>query len=356
MLSDCTVGRVVGLVLQKDNYMRVAVFSSKAYDQQFLTAANQAAGNSHELMFLDARLGPETAQLGQNWDAVCVFVNDVLDRSVLEMLSAGGTRLVALRCAGFNNVDMAAARDVGMVVARVPAYSPEAVAEHTAALILSLNRKIHRAYARVREGNFSLDGLIGFDMKGRTIGIVGTGRIGVCVARIMRGFGCQVTGVDPRHDPMFIEAGGRYVELPELLATSDIITLHCPLTSETHHLVDARAIDLMKEGVMIINTGRGALVETKALIKGLKGGKIGHVGLDVYEEESDLFFENLSSQIIQDDIFARLLTFPNVLVTGHQAFLTREALSAIAATTIDNISQFEQSGCPVHPVLLDQPG
>lgn len=356
MPSSYTADRVVGPVLQKDKYMRVAVFSSKAYDQEFLAAANLTVKNRHELMFLDARLGPETAQLGQKWDAVCVFVNDVLDRSVLEILSAGGTRLVALRCAGFNNVDLAAARDVGIVVARVPAYSPEAVAEHTAALILSLNRKIHRAYARVREGNFSLDGLIGFDMKGRTIGIVGTGRIGVCVARIMRGFGCQVTGVDPRHDPMFVEAGGRYVELPELLATSDIITLHCPLTSETHHLIDTRAIDLMKEGVMIINTGRGALVETKALIKGLKSGKVGHVGLDVYEEESDLFFENLSSQIIQDDIFARLLTFPNVLITGHQAFLTREALRAIAETTIANISQFEQSGCPVHPVTLDKPG
>lgn len=333
--------------------MKVAVFSTKPYDREFLSSANQRCANGHDLRFLEPRLSLETAQLAHGAAAVCAFVNDVLDRPVLEMLAASETRLVALRCAGFNNVDLSAARDLGVAVARVPAYSPEAVAEHTAALILSLNRNIHRAYARVREGNFALDGLLGFDLKGRTVGIVGTGRIGVCVARIMLGFGCTVLATDPRQDPEFTRLGGRYVELDDLLSRSDIITLHCPLTPQTRYLIDAEAIAAMKTGVMIINTGRGALVETRALIKGLKSGKIGHVGLDVYEEESDLFFENLSGQIIQDDVFARLLTFPNVLITGHQAFFTSEALTAIAETTIENISHFEQTGRPVHPVSVE---
>lgn len=333
--------------------MKVAVFSTKPYDLEFLAQANRVAGDSHDLRFLEPRLGIETAALAQGAAAVCVFVNDVLDRPVLELLGAGGTKLAALRCAGYNNVDLAAARELGIAVARVPAYSPEAVAEHTVALILSLNRNIHRAYARVREGNFALDGLLGFDLKGRTIGIVGTGRIGLSLARIMVGFGCRVLGYDIRHDPAFPQIGGRYADLDDLLSASDIVTLHCPLTPQTHHLINAKAIDAMKPGVMIINTGRGALVETRALIKGLKSGKIGHVGLDVYEEESDLFFENLSGQIIQDDVFARLLTFPNVLITGHQAFLTREALTAIAGTTITNISQFERTGQPTHPVSVE---
>lgn len=333
--------------------MKVAVFSTKPYDREFLAQANLPAGDAHELRFLEPRLGIETAALAHDAAAVCAFVNDVLDRPVLELLGAGGTKLVALRCAGFNNVDLAAARELGIAVARVPAYSPEAVAEHTVALILSLNRNIHRAYARVREGNFALDGLLGFDLKGRTIGIVGTGRIGICVARIMVGFGCRVLGFDIRHDPEFTQIGGCYTDLDELLSGSDIVTLHCPLTPQTHHLINAKAIDAMKPGVMIINTGRGALVETRALIKGLKSGRIGHVGLDVYEEESDLFFENLSEQIIQDDVFARLLTFPNVLITGHQAFFTSEALSAIAGTTIGNISQFERTGQPTHPVSVE---
>ena len=333
--------------------MKVAVFSSKPYDREFLTAANRVISNAHGLRFLEARLSPETAQLGQDSTVVCAFVNDALDRHVLETLKSSGITLVALRCAGFNNVDLEAARELGIAVARVPAYSPEAVAEHTIALILSLNRNIHRAYARVREGNFALDGLLGFDLKGRTVGIVSTGRIGICVARIMHGFGCRVLGSDPREDPDFIQLGGTYVDFDDLLERSDIITLHCPLTPQTHHLIDAKAISAMQPGVMVINTGRGALVETRALISGLKSGKIGHVGLDVYEEEGDLFFENLSGQIIQDDVFARLLTFPNVLVTGHQAFFTREALTAIADTTIENISQFEETGRPAHPVSVE---
>jgi len=332
--------------------MKIAVFSAKPYDREFLLQANQAKGDGHELRFLDPRLSIETAALADGAEAVCGFVNDVFDRPVLEILATSGTKLVALRCAGFNNVDLVAAQEIGIAVARVPAYSPEAVAEHTVALILSLNRNIHRAYARVREGNFALNGLLGFDLKGRTVGIVGTGRIGSRVARIMRAFECRVIAFDPLHDEEFMRIGGSYVDLDELLCQSDIVTLHCPLTPQTRHIIDAKAIGAMKPGVMIINTGRGALVETRALIRGLKSGKIGHVGLDVYEEESDLFFENLSGQIIQDDIFARLLTFPNVLITGHQAFFTREALAAIAETTIGNISQFEQSGQPTYPVSV----
>lgn len=333
--------------------MKVAIFSSKPYDREFLDAANIADGNRHELLYLEPRLDAGTARLAADAEAVCAFVNDVLDRPVLEALKSMGTRLVALRSAGFNHVDLVAARDLGIAIARVPAYSPEAVAEHTVALILSLNRKIHRAYIRVREGNFALDGLLGFDLKGRIIGIVGTGKIGICLARIMRGFGCRVLGFDPYPDPEFTEMGGEYVPLEELLAQSDIVSLHCPLTPQTHHLIDASAIAAMKQGVMLINTGRGALVETKALIEGLKSEKVGYVGLDVYEEESDLFFENLSGRIIQDDVFARLLTFPNVLITGHQAFFTQEALSVIAETTIGNITSFELSGRATNPVSVE---
>lgn len=333
--------------------MKVAVYSTKPYDRTFLERANAAQDGPHELRFLEMRLSAETAALSEHCDAICAFVNDTLDREVLTYLKDRGIRLVALRCAGFNNVDLVAARDLGIAIARVPAYSPEAVAEHTIALILSLNRKIHKAYARVREGNFALDGLVGFDLKDRTIGIVGTGKIGICVARIMRGFGCRVLGFDPRHSSEFVEAGAEYVDLLDLFAQADIVSLHCPLTPATHHLVDAEAIATMKPGVMIINTGRGALVEARSLIRGLKSGKIGHVGLDVYEEEGDLFFENLSSTVIQDDVFARLLTFPNVLITGHQAFLTHEALSAIAETTIGNISQFAATGRTDHAVSVE---
>lgn len=333
--------------------MKVAVFSTKPYDRLFMDRANAVHGHLHDLQFIEPRLGAETADLVRDSEVVCAFVNDALDRAVLEPLRNHGVRLVALRCAGFNNVDLVAARDLGITVARVPSYSPEAVAEHTVALILTLNRKTHKAYARVREGNFSLDGLLGFDLKGRTVGIVGTGKIGICLARIMQGFGCRVVGHDPRQDPRFLATGASYVDLPELLASADIISLHCPLTPQTHHLINAEAIATMKSGVMIINTGRGALVETRALIRALKSGHVGHVGLDVYEEESDMFFENLSDKILQDDIFARLLTFPNVLVTGHQAFLTEEALTAIAETTIGNITQFAATGIPDHPVSVE---
>jgi D-lactate dehydrogenase len=334
--------------------MKVAVFSSRQYDRRFLDAANAAASEAHELHYIDAHLTAATAALAADAGAVCAFVNDQLDRPTLQRLAAQGIRLIALRSAGFNHVDLAAARELGLTVARVPAYSPHAVAEHTVALVLSLNRRIHRAYARVREGNFALDGLLGFDLHGRTVGVIGTGTIGIEVARIMRGFGCRVLGSDPDHDAEFEALGGVYVELPVLLAESDIVTLHCPLTPQTRHLVDSHAVARMKPGVMLINTSRGAVIDTRAVIAGLKSGAIGHLGLDVYEEEGDLFFENLSDQMIHDDVFARLLTFPNVLITGHQAFFTAEALTAIAETTIGNMSSFEASGRALHEVSTEK--
>lgn len=334
--------------------MNVAVFSSHAYDREFLKAANTATDGGHRLTFLEARLNDSSVGLAAGYDAVCAFVNDQLGRNVLTELASNGTRLIALRSAGFNHVDIEAARDLGLTVARVPAYSPDAVAEHTVALILTLNRKIHKAYARVREGNFALEGLLGFDLNGRTVGIVGTGKIGLCVARIMSGFGCRIVAFDPQRSTELEEMGGTHVSLAELFAVSDIVSLHCPLTPDTHHLINREAIDQMKPGVMLINTSRGAVVEARALITGLKSGKIGHVGLDVYEEEGDLFFENLSDQMIQDDVFARLLTFPNVLITGHQAFFTHEALTAIAETTIGNISSFERTGSALYPVSVEK--
>jgi len=320
--------------------MKVAVFSTKPYSQTFLEEANKSFG--HELVFFESRLTEETTALAAGFPAVCVFANDRLNAPVLGELAVQGTRLVALRCAGFNNVDLAAANDHGMTVVRVPAYSPYAVAEHAVALILALNRKIHRAYARVREGNFALDGMLGFEMYGRTVGIVGTGKIGVIVARIMRGFGCRLLAHDPYPNAECMDLGATYVSLEELFAESDIITLHCPLMPETHHLINAKALSRMKDGVMLINTSRGALIDTAVVIEALKEGKVGYLGLDVYEEEADLFFEDLSNRIIQDDAIARLLTFPNVLITGHQAFFTETAMRNISETTLANIAEVEQ--------------
>ncbi|MXP62467.1 2-hydroxyacid dehydrogenase [Roseomonas sp. M0104] len=334
--------------------MDVAVFSTKPYDRRFLDAANAAGGGKHRLTYLEARLAPDTAVLARGARAVCAFVNDRADAAALEAFAGMGVRLLALRSAGFNHVDLAAARRLGVTVARVPAYSPEAVAEHTAAMILALNRSIHRAYNRVREGNFALDGLLGFGLKGRTVGIVGTGRIGVAVAQTMLGFGCRVIAQDPYPDAAVEALGVTYTGIPELLAASDIITLHCPLTPETHHLIDADAVRRMRRGVMLINTSRGAIVDTRAVIAGLKLGQIGYLGLDVYEEEADLFFQDLSGKVIQDDIFARLLTFPNVLVTAHQAFFTAEALTAIAETTLANITAFEEAGRALHEVSTEK--
>jgi D-lactate dehydrogenase len=320
--------------------MKVAVFSTKAYDRQFLSAANSPT--QHELVFFEPRLNRDTAILAAGFPAVCVFVHDQVDAPTLEILASRGTRLVVLRCAGFNNVDLQVAADLGITVVRVPAYSPYGVAEHAVGLILSLNRKIHRAYNRVREGNFSLDGLLGFNLHQRTVGIIGTGKIGLILGQIMKGFGCQLLAYDVYRNPELEALGGKYVELPELFANSDIISLHCPLTPETHHLIDAKAIEQIKSGVMLINTSRGALIDTQAVIEGLKSGKIGYLGVDVYEQESELFFEDLSGEIIQDDIFQRLTTFPNVLITGHQAFFTAEALHNIAETTFANITDVEQ--------------
>lgn len=330
--------------------MKTAVFSTKPYDRRYLSAANDAAGGEHALSFFDVRLTAETAALARGFDAVCAFVNDDLGTATMERLIRDGVRMIALRSAGFNHVDLAAAAAAGIAVGRVPAYSPHAVAEHTLALILTLNRHMHRAYNRVREGNFALDGLIGFDLHGKTAGIVGTGNIGEIVARILTGFGCRVLAFDPQENPACTAMGVAYVPLETLFAESDIVTLQCPLTPQTHHLIDADAIARMKPGVMIVNTSRGAVVDAVALVAGLKSGQVGSVGLDVYEEEADLFFEDLSQSFIADDVFARLLTFPNVVVTGHQAFFTHEALSAIAETTIANLTAFAQGGAPVHPV------
>ncbi len=273
---------------------------------------------------------------------------------MLQRLHAGGVRLLALRSAGFNHVDLETAAALGMVVGRVPEYSPYAVAEHTVALLLALNRHLHRAYARVREGNFALEGLLGFDLHGRTIGVVGTGKIGECVARIMAGFGCQLLGFDPQPNPACVALGMRYVDLPEMLAQSDVITLHCPLTPQTRHLINADALARMKHGAMLLNTSRGAVVDTPAVIAALKAGTLGSLGLDVYEEESDLFFHDLSGEVLQDDVFARLLTFPNVLITGHQAFFTEDALTAIAETTLANINAFEDRGQALYPVSVER--
>ena len=320
--------------------MRVAVFSTKPYDRQFLDAANEHYG--HELVYFESALSEETAPLASGFWAVCAFVHDRVDRPVLEQLVGGGTSLVALRSAGFNNVDLEAASNLAITVVHVPAYSPYAVAEHAVALILVLNRGIHRAHGRVRDGNFSLNGLLGFDLHGRTVGIVGTGAIGETLARILAGFGCVLLAYDVRENPACVELGVRYVELDELLAKSDAISLHCPLTRDTHHLIDAEALAKVKPGVMLINTSRGALIDTQAVVDALKDGRIGSLGLDVYEEEDELFFEDLSNVVIQDDVFMRLLTFPNVIVTAHQGYFTSDALSNIAETTLANIDTFER--------------
>ncbi len=332
--------------------MRIAVFSTKKYDHEFLQAANE--GHSHQLKFFEPRLTIESAKLADGFDTICSFVNDQLSRDVLQQLAAQGTRLLALRCAGYNQVDLQAAEALKLTVVRVPAYSPYSVAEHAVGMILTLNRKYHKAYNRIREGNFSLDGLLGFDLHGRTVGVIGTGKIGAVAARILTGFGCQVLAYDIANNPECEAYGARYVSMDELLAASDIITLHCPLTPQTKHLINDRALARMKRGVMIVNTSRGALIDAAAAISALKSGQIGYLGMDVYEEEADLFFEDLSGRVIQDDVFTRLLSFPNVLITGHQAFFTRNALEAIARTTIDNITAFERGERLVNEVTLEK--
>ncbi|MEO8177541.1 MAG: 2-hydroxyacid dehydrogenase [Deltaproteobacteria bacterium] len=328
--------------------MNVGIFSTQPYDREPLVGANRERG--HALSFLEARLGPETAEIGAQFEAVCVFVNDQLTRGVLERLRAGKTRLVALRCAGFNNVDLAAAAELGLTVARVPAYSPHSVAELAMGLILMLNRKLHRAYARVREANFSLVGLCGFDLQGRQVGVLGTGAIGAVFCRILRGFECRVIAADPQPNPVCRELGVEYVSRSELFRRAEILSLHCPLTADTRHVVNAESLAQMQRGVMIINTGRGALIDSAAAVAALKTGHLGYLGIDVYEEEETLFFRDRSQEIVQDDVFMRLLSFPNVVVTAHQGFFTREALANIAETTLANLSSFEQGTGPLSRV------
>jgi D-lactate dehydrogenase len=333
--------------------VKVAVYSTRSHDRRFLESEN--ARHGHELLFLEARLEPETAPLADGMEGICAFVNDRLNRGVLASLARGGTRLIALRSAGFNHVDVPAARELGLTVARVPAYSPNAVAEHAVGLLLALLRKLHRSYVRIREGNFSLEGLMGRDLHLRTIGVVGTGHIGAVFARIMRGFGCRVLATDlfPRDD--LAELGVEYVGLEELLGTADVIALHCPLTPATHHLIDARALSRMRDGVVLVNTSRGALIDTAAVIDALKAGRLGGLAIDVYEEEEELFFRDLSAAVIKDDVLTRLLTFPNVIVTGHQGFFTEEALRNIAEVTLGNITAFERGEGTVHEVPAEPP-
>lgn len=333
--------RCYGMALAGEPPMKIAVFDTHSYDRESLESANLQF--RHELSFFETRLTADTAALAQGFPAVCSFVNDALDERALQALHAGGTRLIALRSAGYNHVDIAAAARLGLTVVRVPEYSPYAVAEHAVCLVLALNRKIHRAHDRVREWNFSLEGLVGFDLHGKTVGIVGTGRIGQVATRIFRGFGCRVLAFDFKPDPSLVsELGVRYVDLPTLYRESDIISLHVPLTPGTRHMIDADALRSMKRGVTLVNTGRGALIDSRALVDALKTGQLGAAGLDVYEEEEGIFFQDLSNVVLQDDVLARLLTFPNVLITSHQAFLTREALANIAQTTLENVSTFER--------------
>ncbi len=321
--------------------MKIAMFDTHSYDREAFEGANANWG--HDLRFFEPRLTRETVSLAAGHAAVCAFVNDKIDAGVLGELVGGGTCLLALRSAGYNHVDLVAAEALGLPVVRVPEYSPHAVAEHAVALCLTLNRKIHRASARVREWNFSLDGLVGFDLYGKTVGIVGTGRIGQATARVFRGFGCNVLCFDAYPNAeLSAEAGFEYVPLGRIYRESDIISLHMPLTPETHHMIDDAALDSMKRGAMLINTSRGALIDSRALVGALKKGQLGSAGLDVYEVEGGIFFRDLSNKVLQDDVLARLLSFPNVLVTSHQAFLTRDALTSIAEVTLSNISTFER--------------
>lgn len=325
--------------------MRIAVFDTHPYDAYALTTANAQAG--HQLEFFEERLHDKTVELAQGFDAVCPFVNCRLTETVLKRLEEIGVTLVVLRAAGFNGIDIAAAERHGIVVARVPAYSPEAVAEHCFALLMTLVRKTHRAFNRVREQNFSLDGLEGFTLHGKTFGALGAGRIGQCAMRIARGFGCTVLAYDPYENAQAAaDIGFTYASIERVLREADIVSLHLPLTAQSHHIINADALATLKRGALLINTSRGGLIDSGALIDALKSGQVGGVGLDVYEMEEGVFFHDLSDRPLQDDTLARLMIFPNVLITSHQGFLTREALHAIATTTLGNATAFER-GEPV---------
>jgi len=320
--------------------MKIAFFSTHSYDREYFNRYN----NGYELVFFEAALNAETVGLARDAEVVCAFVNDRINRQVLQSFQSMGVKLVAMRCAGYNNVDLHAAAEFGIKVVRVPAYSPHAVAEFAVALLLTLNRKTHKAYNRVREGNFSLSKLTGFDLFGKTVGVIGTGKIGQVFATIMQGFGCRVLAFDLVANKELEAQGIEYLPLVKLLPACDIISLHCPLTEQTHHLVNPETIAMMKKGCMLINTSRGALVDTGAVIDALKSGQIGYLGLDVYEQEEKLFFHNLSESVIADDQIMMLMSFPNVLITSHQGFFTDEALTQIAQTTYSNISEWRENG------------
>lgn len=318
--------------------MTVAVFSTKPHDREYLDLFNHG---QHKLTYFDSALNAETTNLTVGFDAACVFVNDKIDAPTIEKLAHNGIKIIALRCAGFNNIDLDAAKKHQLKVVRVPAYSPEAVAEHAVALILTLNRKTHKAYNRVRESNFSLENLVGFDLHGKTVGVVGTGKIGAAFCKIMLGFGCKVMAFDVVKSDSLAQQGVDYQSLSNVLAKADILSLHCPLTPDTAHLINAKTLTTMKRGVMLINTSRGGLIDTAAVIDALKTAQLGYLGIDVYEQEAQLFFKDLSESLIQDDIIQRLLTFHNVLITPHQGFFTKEALTQIATTTLKNLTDFE---------------
>ena len=326
--------------------MKVAVFSTAPYERPFLDTAN----SGHDLTYLETRLSRETVGLAAGFDAVAVFVNDSVDAEVLTALRQHGIRLLATRSAGYNHIDLEAADACGITVARVPAYSPNAVSEFTLALILTLGRRVHRAYNRVREHNFALTGLVGFELRDKTVGVVGTGKIGATVVRNLSGFGCRILAYDSVRNADVARLATYVDNLDDLLAQSDIVTLHVPLTPETHHLVDRSTVARFRRGCMLVNTSRGGLLDTTAIIEALKSGQIGSLAIDVYEEEADLFFRDLSEEVMADDVFARLMTFPNVLVTGHQAFLTDHALTGIAETTVGSLTEFEQTGRCTHAV------
>ncbi len=319
--------------------MKLAVYSTKQYDKKYLESVNQEYG--FELEFYDFLLTEKTAKTAHGCDGVCLFVNDDGSRPVLEELKKHGVKFIALRCAGFNNVDIDAAKELGLPVVRVPAYSPEAVAEHAIGMMMCLNRRIHRAYQRTRDANFSLEGLTGFTMFGKTAGVIGTGKIGIAALRILKGFGMRLLAFDPYPSAAALELGVEYVDLPTLFSQVDVISLHCPLTPENYHLLNRTAFEQMNNGVMVINTSRGGLIDSQAAIDALKTQKIGALGMDVYENERDLFFEDNSNDVIQDDVFRRLSACHNVLFTGHQAFLTAEALTSISETTLENLRQLE---------------
>jgi len=326
--------------------MKIDFFSAKPYDITFFEKSN--IQYQHELVFHEYTLNNETVEHIKNTRCICVFVNDKLNANVLEQLHKKGVRLIALRCAGFNNIDIAVADRLGITVVRVPAYSPESIAEHSIALMLSLSRHVHKAYNRVRESNFSLQGLLGFELHNATVGIVGTGQIGTALAKILTGFGGNIIACDPSPSNECISIGVQYVNFKTLCQQADVISLHCPLTPDSHHLINSKTLKDMKENVMLINTSRGAVIDSNAVIASLKNKHIGYLGLDVYEQEEELFFQDLSDQIISDDVFERLLTFPNVLITAHQGFFTDTALSNIAETTLNNIQRFENNNECAH--------